>query len=356
MAEGLTVSEYRPQCLSTASRATLITLLAVTSAVSAAAINETGGTTASGRQTSGAPMSLTEVVKGAIAPFAAYSDGYGNPGASGAGYIAVATIHTGKTPKELAIRGQVGEGLDGTVAFDRAETSGTYIGQINLVVASSFCGLNGALWGYDVARAVEIAGQKPVKLSEIAATNSSSIPIYPLDPLLDAGARLFGTRDTPRFPLLPGAHVTAAHKEIVAVGPTMVWCGLAIAVAKDRKTDANLIMELCGEYKRKAKGKTEEQYFAQVRENLAKSVMRVGENQNIKYGEMFVGTKHEVIPEGHVGYAMATVPYVVLAKDSVPPGGPEKLVEMTLPEWEQTLGLGKNVVEAIRLDSSIENR
>ncbi|WP_041354972.1 histidine decarboxylase, pyruvoyl type [Nitrosococcus halophilus] len=86
-------------------------------------------------------MSLTEIVKGAVGPFPSHSDGYGNPGASGLGYISVVTLQTGQTLKELALPGQQGAGLDGTVAFDRAEATGTYIGQINLIVASSFSGL-----------------------------------------------------------------------------------------------------------------------------------------------------------------------------------------------------------------------
>jgi histidine decarboxylase len=282
-------------------------------------------------------LSLREVVKGAVGPFPSHSDGYGNPGASGLGYIAVVTLHTGQTPKEFAIPGQNGEGLDGTVAFDRAEANGAYMGQINLIVASSFIGLNGAIWGYDIAKAMDIAERKPFKLFEITESTAGRVPVYPADPLIDAASRLLGARDAPRFPLLPGAQVIAAHKEITAVGPTTVWCGIAIAIAENRDIDANAIMELCGELRGQSAGETEEQYFRLVRENLAKSVMRVGANQDVKYREIFVGVKHEFVPEGSVGYAMATAPYIVLAKGAVPPGGPEKLLEMNISDWEKAL-------------------
>lgn len=74
-----------------------------------------------------------------------------------------------------------------------------------------------------------------------------------------------------------------------------------------------------------------------MREKLVQSVIRVGKNQNVKYREIFVGIKHESIRKGVIGYAMATVPYIVLAKEAVPPGGPEKLLEMKISDWEKAL-------------------
>ncbi|KAF2991475.1 Histidine decarboxylase proenzyme [Methylocystis sp. MJC1] len=280
-------------------------------------------------------LSLIEIVRGAIGPYFSRCDGYGNPGASGLGYISVITLHAGETTKELSVPGQAGEGLDGTLAFDRAEASGAYIGQINLVVSSSFSGPSGAIWGYNIARAFDTIGTET--LFEVTTSSNKRIPVYALDPLLDAGSRLFGMRDAPRFPILPGAHVMAAHKGISAVGPTNVWCGLAIGIAEERARNANLIMELCGEFKPQGSGESKEPYFRLVRQNLAKSVVRVGENQNVTFAKMFVGVIDEEVREGSVGYAMATVPYVVLARDAIPDGGPEKLLEMNISEWEKVV-------------------
>lgn len=298
-------------------------------------------------------LSLPEVVKGAVGPFPSHSDGYGNPGASGLGYIALITLHTGQTRRELAITGQTGEGLDGTLAFDRAEAGGAYLGQVNLIVASSFIGINGAIWGYDVAKASEIGERK---LFEIPEPKTGGIPVYPADPLLDAASRLLGTRDTPRFPLLPGAQVIAAHKEITARGPATVWCGVAIGIAEHRDTDASAIMELCGKRRgRSGRDPTGEFYFRLIRQNLAKSVMRVGANQGVRYREIFVGVKREAVPEGSVGHAMATAPYIVLAKNAVPPGGPEKLLEMNISAWERALQ-GRPPHEADRAAGSPPDR
>lgn len=153
-----------------------------------------------------------------------------------------------------------------------------------------------------------------------------------MEPILEAGKRLFGTREQKRFPLLPGAHVVAAHKDIIAEGPTTVWCGMALGIANDRRHDANLIMELCGELKPKSYGKSK--YFKQVLRKLADSVLRIGENQVVGYREIFVGVRHEFIPSGYVGAALATAPYVVLAKNAIPQAGSQTLLDMTITDWE----------------------
>ncbi len=280
---------------------------------------------------------LESIVEGAIGPFSSHSDGYGNPGASGRGYISVVTLHTGQAPKELGVRGQLDEGLDGLVAFDRAEASGAYIGQINLIVASSFSGVNGAIWGYDIAKSADLTGRKDAKLFDAMTTDARPVPVYSADPLLDAGVRLFGTRDNPKFPLLPGAQVIAAHKGVNAVGPTDIWCGVAIGVAEKRSVNASLIMELCGKFKPAPDGETDDRDFDRVRQNLAKSVLRVGESQSVGYKEIFVGIAHETIRKGYVGYAMVTVPFIVLAKNAIPGGQPRKLIKMNLTDWEKAV-------------------
>jgi histidine decarboxylase len=286
--------------------------------------------------------SLGDIVRGAVGPFARYSGGYGNPGASGIGYVTVLTLHIGKVPKTLQISGQNTEGLDGTLAFDNAEASDAYIGQINLIVASSFSGLNGAIWGYDIARAHEIVNRQLKPLFTVLQSDAD-IPVYPIEPLIDAGKRLFGTRDQKRFPMLPGSHIIAAHKEQIVSGPTTLWCGLGLGIAADRIRNANLFMEACGEFKPQATGEQEDQYFEQVKHNIAQSVIGVGKNQNVKYKEIFVGTKHDIIPDGYVGAALATIPYIVLAKDAVPTTGAQKLLQMTIKEWERDRHLPQSI-------------
>ena len=157
-------------------------------------------------------------------------------------------------------------------------------------------------------------------------------PVYSMEPLLDAGKRLFGTREEKRFPMLPGAHIVAAHKEIIVAGPTTAWCGIALGIANDRNRDSNLFMELCGELKLRSYAKRK--YFRQVLRKLADSVSLVGENQGVGYKEIYVGIRHEFIPSGYVGAALATAPYVVLAKNAIPQTGPQSLLDMTITDWE----------------------
>jgi len=86
-------------------------------------------------------LTLEEVVNGAVGPFDSYCDGYGNAGTSGLGYLSVLKLETGK------VRMDMDKVLEGIVSYDRAESSGTYVGQINMIAASSFNGINGAPYG-----------------------------------------------------------------------------------------------------------------------------------------------------------------------------------------------------------------
>jgi histidine decarboxylase len=313
--------KYRWSSLAMAAAIALVIFPVVAqSEQSAAALGKTVGAT-----------SLSEIVGSAVGPFDAYCDGYGNPGANGTGYVSVLTLHVGKVPKSSKLTGQNGKGLDGTVAFDKAESSEAYIGQINLVVASSFSGLNGVIWGYDIAKADELI-RSPLASLFTLQRGRTETPVYSMEPLLDAGKRLFGTREEKRFPMLPGAHIVAAHKDIIVVGPTTAWCGMALGIASDRQHYANLFMELCGELKLQSAGKRK--YFSQVLHKLAESVALVGENQGVGYKEIFVGIRHELIPSGYVGAALATAPYVVLAKNAIPQSGPQSLLSMSITDWE----------------------
>jgi len=75
-------------------------------------------------------LTLKEVVNGTLGPFDSYCDGFGNPGSSGLGYISVLKLETGK------VRTDMDKVLEEIVSYDRAETLGTYIGQINMITAS----------------------------------------------------------------------------------------------------------------------------------------------------------------------------------------------------------------------------
>ncbi|NOZ23243.1 MAG: histidine decarboxylase [Planctomycetes bacterium] len=279
-------------------------------------------------------LTLPKVVRGAVGPFDLYCDGYGNPGASGVGYISVLKLETGKVRKDTD------ELLEGIVSYDRAETLGTYIGQINMITASSFNGINGAVWGYHLAKADSIADGSLKPLFKKRRSDGVEIPVYPVEPLLDAGRRLFGTNENRRFPLLPGAHVICANKSCTIKGPTSVWSAIALAIAEDRQKDSNLFIEDCGHSIPAENDEARRAYLDRLMRNIAESIVRCGDDSNVKYKEIFVGYKTEWVPEGYVGCALVCAPYVVLAKKAIPAGATaDRLLGMTLSGWEQAVGL-----------------
>jgi histidine decarboxylase len=279
------------------------------------------------------PLSLEQVVNGAVGPFADYCDGYSNPGASGLGYISLLKLEVGLSPADMD---QV---LEGIVSYDRAETKGTYIGQINMITASSFNGINGAVWGYHLAKEDSIADGSLKPLFTAKGPGGKKIPVYSMEPLLKAGQALFGTSQARRFPLLPGAHVICAVKSDTVKGPSTVWCAAALAIAADRSQAANLFIEDVGHSGRLHDAKAKEAFIQRLRHHIVKSVMRCGQDSGVNYKEIFVGHRMLDVPGGQVGCALTAAPYLLLAKKALPdPNDPAKLLKMTLSQWEKSMG------------------
>lgn len=283
-------------------------------------------------------LTLSSVVEGAIAPFDHFCDGYGNPGSSGLGYISFLKLEIGK------VRTEMDPGLEGIVSYDRAETEGSYIGQINMSTVSSFNGINGAIWGYDLAKEEDIANGTKTPLFFKKRKDGKLIPIYSMDSLLDAGVRLCGTKEARRFPPLPGAHVPCAAKSETLAGPASIWCGIALAIAEDRTKDANLFIEDVGHDQKVLTKKSREQYLRIFYEKVVESIIKCGDDSNVKYKEIYVGYKSEWIPKGYIGCSLACAAYVVLAKNAIPPEKqPKDLLKMTITEWEQAVGLSSGI-------------
>jgi histidine decarboxylase len=273
-------------------------------------------------------VSAPAVAIGAVGPFFQYCDGYGNNGASGNGYISVLTLGTG------IVESNMDPVLEGIVAYDRAETNDTYIGQINMITASSFNGLNGLVWGYHIAKADSLADGSAKPLFERQRKDGGKLLVYSAEPLLDAGARLFGTNNQRRFPMLPGAHVICANKSITVNGPCHVWSAIAIAIAENREEDSNLFIEDAGSSPEFKSDQERTAYFDRIIRNIVESVLLCGEDNNAKYKEVFVSYKSAWTPAGHTGCALVAAPYVVLAKNAIPAGGIKKLLNMTITQWE----------------------
>lgn len=251
-----------------------------------------------------------------IAPYDNNCDGYGNLGATGNGYLLGVFLGVGKTEKKFSHQGS--KMLDEINAFDIAETDGPYIGQINMSIVSSFCGPQGAIWGYDLVKAQNLR-VRPERSSypQTATLGDLAIPVYPIEPLIDATRFLFGSVDKRNFNLKPGAHVPCAGKNIKIDHPGIVYSGVAIGIPKDRSAAACLLMEDVGFIPLEHKENLVE-YEDMLRQRLANSILEIGKNQLVEYQEVFVGVKSIEVNEGEVGCALVACPYFTLAKKAIP--------------------------------------
>lgn len=282
--------------------------------------------------------------KEAIGPFKRYCDGYGRPGAKGIGYVSVLKVSTGvvdKTDDTL---------LDSIVAYDRAEANDAYIGQINMLTASSFSGLAGQIWGYDIAVSEKIKDNKQQPLFTIKQYDGSDLKVYDGAPLLEAGKALFGTEQERRFPPAPGAHVICANKSVTSYRPKTgepdtskneaygVWSYIVINIAKDRNKDASLFIEDAGLWTKNANEKDLNSFLEEHRKSVLWSVVACGKDQSVIYDRSYISYAYVIMKPGQIGTALTVAPYIVLAKDAVPREGFGKLNEMTLKEWEKSVG------------------
>jgi len=281
----------------------------------------------------------------ALSPYEAFCDGYGRPGAEGMGYVCVLKVATATVEKtDDAL-------LDGIVALDRAEAAEAYLGQINMETASSFCGIAGQVWGYDLAVADAIAQGRQAPLFSVIQHDGSPLPIFDGTPLLEAGKALFGTAEARRFPLAPGAHVICANKSVTAYRPRQgpprsdqgqahgVWCYLALSIARDRGAAADLFMEDAGVW---AEGDSEtdlRHWLENHRRCVADSIVACGRGQGTLFDRTYISDAYTLIPPGHLGVALAVAPYIVLARKAVPNRDFGRLSKLTLKEWERLVGL-----------------
>jgi histidine decarboxylase len=269
------------------------------------------------------------MVEGAIGPLDDYCDGYADPGSSGASYVSVLKVSTGTAPQSTDAT------LEEIVSLSRAETNGAYAGQINAINTSSTSWLSGLVWGYDIARHDGLINGSVRPLMKRQRRDGTWIPVYSAAPLLEAGEALFGTSTARHFPLAPGSHILCATKDVVASGPIEIWSAIAFAIAEDRNENSNLFIEdaghgMEGESRHEQEGLLHD--FHRVND-IVDSVILCGDDQNVKFKEVFVGYKSRWVPEGRVGCALACVPYLVLARNAAPRPATD-LLTMSLAEWE----------------------
>ena len=181
---------------------------------------------------------LAEIVRNSRNTTASSCGGYLEPTATGqpGAYISTILLSTGAVDLEqfpgFPFEEDLDQGMAEIVSYDRAECNDSYIGQVNMLQASSFSGVNGAIWGYDLAVDSRIGKTYPVGRIE-------NIPIYSLIPLRDATRQLFGVADSRHFPPQEGAMVVCAEKyrtSMVSDGNMWIWCALGSRLRRIART------------------------------------------------------------------------------------------------------------------------
>lgn len=273
---------------------------------------------------------LLEIISGTIGPYDCYCDG-----SQRQNYLCAITLSCSKVLKEFYHKGS--KTLDEINAFDSAEVEGVYIGQINMITATSFCGPMGAIWGYDLVKSEALRNEKYL---EVKDRDGKEISVYSAIPLIRAAESLFGTKEEKHFPLVPGAVVRCANKNIQTEVPQHIYCAIGIGIPADREKEAVLWMEdvgSLGEY-----SVVEDKYVflkEKIYGLLAESIVGIGRNHNVEFKEIFVHMEEIEVSKGEIGCALVAVPYFLLAKKALPEKEPGRLINMTLSDWERNVDI-----------------
>lgn len=279
-----------------------------------------------------------KIDKTAISPYENYCDGYGAPGAQGNGYVSVLKVSVGTVEKTDDFL------LDGIVSYDRAEINDAYVGQINMLTASSFCGIAGQVWGHDLAAHNNIIDKKIKPVLEIDQYDGSKLHVYDAKPLLEAGIELFGTEKERRFTLLPGAHTICANKGVTAYRPKEdrplkegeaygVWCFIALSLSADRDNCADLFIEDAGLWTKNDSAEDLKAFLDEHRKSVAWSVVSCGQDSHVLFERTYVGFAYTIMKPGEIGTSLTCAPYVSLARNAVPSTGFNSLNKISLKEW-----------------------
>ncbi|MDY6794394.1 MAG: histidine decarboxylase, pyruvoyl type [Actinomycetota bacterium] len=265
-------------------------------------------------------FSPRDVIRSSIGPDDQYCVGFTGIG----GYCVSPVMAIGSARENFSSSGS--PMLDAIMAYDSAEVEDVYIGQINMITVSSFCGPQGVIWGYDVARN-EIEGPPLFVEGELWEFNGLSIKSG--EKLRESSRMLFGTRKNRHFPLLPGGHVSCASKYRSFRGPVVLYAAIAIGIPEDRSCDACLLMEDVGCCNDVLVGGRDLKARKRIAVNMIRSVLGVGENQGISYREVIVDVITREIGRGEVGCALVAAPYFQLARKAYH----YDLTDLSLQEW-----------------------
>lgn len=259
-----------------------------------------------------------KIIQSSLSPYDNYCVGFSGKG----GYITALILAIDSFRKRFSRPGS--KILDSIMAYDRAEVTDTYIGQINMEIVSSFIGSQGLIWGYDLAKEEKL--KIPSMLNKNILKKFRGIEIKNGENLRRAGKMLFGGRDKRHFPLLPGTHVPCAGKFHFEEGPVYLYAAASIGVPENREKSACILMEDVGKLK-----KVTPQVKQRILLNGIQSVLEIGKNHKINYREIFVDLVIKKINSNEMGCALIAIPYFHLAKKALH----KNLAQQTLTEWER---------------------
>ena len=266
----------------------------------------------------GIKYDASKVISRAIGPSKEFCMGCMNPGMpDGGGYISTMKLSVGT----VDIKG-LDVVTESILAYDR-------------------CGLNGAIWGLDLAVHEDIVSGKAVPMYMQPQVSGKEIPVYNVRPLLDATERLFGKEKQQRFPPMPGAHIVCAGQDVSARGPLWVWACIGVAVPKNRDVAACLFVEDADTYGNDSTTESEMiGYLEGTLRKVTNSIALYGKDQEVEYECIYAGYKYVFVESDQVGCALVTVPAVYLAQNVLPEGmDASSLHGLPLVEWEKKLDL-----------------
>ncbi|MFN2222597.1 MAG: histidine decarboxylase, pyruvoyl type [Candidatus Promineifilaceae bacterium] len=220
-------------------------------------------------------------------------------------------------------------GLDEINAFDLAEIERMDLGQLNILRASSFCGPQGLIWGYDVAVSDQLRDRR---ITELQDESGRSVSVYDGESLIESAAALFGTVRQRRFPIAPGSLCPAAWKHVTAVRPGRLFATLAIGIPEERDHFACSLMEDVGTVSESVMA-SDSRWRQEIVGQTASSVLAIMANQGAACREVFVAMASVEVNEKEAGCALVMAPYFSLARQALPEGGIGHLRNMKTSEW-----------------------
>ena len=259
------------------------------------------------------------VIKSILSPYRQYCVGYPGQG----NYLSALVMGIGAFKNTFSHSGS--DILDKIVAYDKAEVSGAYTGQINMSLVSSFIGSQGLIWGYDIVKQEDI--KLPSFLSLQKLSEFQGIEIKNGENLRKASKALFGTNKEKHFPFLPGTHVPCAGRFYHESGPVILYGVVAIGIPRNREKAACLLMEDVG--KIVTLGGNIELIKEKIILDTIRSVIKIGRNHGVEYQEIFIDFISEKISPDEMGCVLIAMPYFLLAKKAFN----MRLISQSLEEW-----------------------